>query len=114
MNKNINWSEKVKSLDKTIREELGVFTNQDVKNILIKIQLKSSESIEPALIIDEDEQFLDLFVLSNTGNGIASTTVLKESIQSIGVLGTISKDIGDVLGLPDESPFNGDNLSLYQ
>lgn len=51
----INWSEKVMQLDETIRKEIGIDGINDAKNILIKVQTKSPESIEPAFIVGEDE-----------------------------------------------------------
>ena len=59
----VNWSDKVKSLDKTIRDEIGIEGENEAKNILIKVQTKASEPIEPAFIVGEDDLFLDLFVL---------------------------------------------------
>ena len=70
MNPNINWSEKVKDLDETIRKEIGMEEENEAKHILIKVQTKSAESIEPAFIVGEDETFLDLFVLSPQGSGV--------------------------------------------
>lgn len=51
MNANINWSEKVKNLDETIRKEIGIEDDNEAKHILIKVQTKSAESIEPAFIV---------------------------------------------------------------
>ena len=90
MNGKINWSEKVKDLDKTIRQEIGIDDDNEAKHILIKVQTKSAEPIEPAFIVGEDELFLDLFVLSPQGPGITSTAVLKDNIQSVGVIGGVS------------------------
>ena len=59
MNSNINWSEKVKNLDETIRKEIGIEDDNEAKHILIKVKTKSAESIEPAFIVGEDEVFLD-------------------------------------------------------
>ena len=41
MNNSINWSEKVRLLDETIRKEIGL-ENEDIdaKHILIKVQTK--------------------------------------------------------------------------
>ena len=75
MNPNINWSEKVKDLDETIRKEIGIEEENEAKHILIKVQTKSAEAIEPAFIVGEDETFLDLFVLSPQGHGLTSTAV---------------------------------------
>lgn len=94
MNNSINWSEKVRLLDETIRKEIGL-ENEDIdaKHILIKVQTKSAECIEPAFIVGEDETFLDLFVLSGpSGGGIISTAVLKDNIQSVGVIGGVSAE----------------------
>lgn len=96
----INWSEKVKSLDDNIRREIGIEGENEAKHILIKVQTKAAECIEPAFIVDEDETFLDLFVLSPQGPGIVSTAVLKSNIQSVGVIGGVSAEKMD----PSESP----------
>jgi hypothetical protein len=42
MNPNINWSEKVKDLDETIRKEIGMEEENEAKHILIKVQTKSA------------------------------------------------------------------------
>jgi len=109
---NINWSEKVKNLDETIRKEIGIEEENDIKHILIKVQTKSAEPIEPAFIIGEDETFLDLFVLSE-GLGITSTTVIKENIQSVGVIGGVTTDINPS-EIPDETQLLGDVEGIYQ
>lgn len=109
----INWSDKVKSLDKTIRDEIGIEGENEAKHILIKVQTKSAEPIEPAFIVGEDDVFLDLFVLSPQGNGITSTTVLKNNIQSIGVIGGISTEKVDSADV-SETPLLDDVGGLYQ
>lgn len=110
----INWSEKVKDLDKTIREEIGIDEENNAKHILIKVQTKSAEAIEPAFIVGEDEMFLDLFVLSPQGSGITSTAVLKENIQSVGVIGGVSAEKVDPSEIQDEPEFLDDVGGLYQ
>ena len=110
----INWSEKVKDLDKTIREEIGIDEENNAKHILIKVQTKSAEAIEPAFIVGEDEMFLDLFVLSPQGSGITSTAVLKENIQSVGVIGGVSAEKVDPSEMQDEPEFLDDVGGLYQ
>lgn len=110
--KSINWSKKVIQLDKTIRKEIGIDCVSDAKNILIKVQTKSPEYIEPAFIVEEDDLFLELFVLSPDNGGIISTAVLKDNIQSIGVIGGVSsekKDIDDI-----SSELLNDFEGLYQ
>ena len=72
-NQVINWSEKVKNLDNNIRKEIGIEGESEAKHILIKVQTKAAECIEPAFIVAEDDTFLDLFVLSPQGAGITST-----------------------------------------
>lgn len=114
MNANINWSEKVKNLDETIRKEIGIEDDNEAKHILIKVQTKSAESIEPAFIVGEDEVFLDLFVLSPQGPGITSTAVLKDNIQSVGVIGGVSAEKIDPSEIPDETPLLDDVAGLYQ
>ncbi len=109
----INWSDKVKSLDRTIREEIGIEGESEAKHILIKVQTKSAEPIEPAFIVGEDEVFLDLFVLSPQGHGVTSTTVLKDNIQSIGVIGGVSTEKVDPSEVP-EAPLLDDVDGLYQ
>lgn len=108
----INWSDKVKSLDKNIRDEIGIEGENEAKHILIKVQTKSAEPIEPAFIVGEDEVFLDLFVLSQN-HGITSTTVLKDNIQSIGVIGGVSAEKVDPSEVP-ETPLLDDVDGLYQ
>ena len=108
----INWSDKVKSLDRTIRDEIGIEGESEAKHILIKVQTKSAEPIEPAFIVGEDEVFLDLFVLSQN-HGITSTTVLKDNIQSIGVIGGVSAEKVDPSEVP-ETPLLDDVDGLYQ
>ncbi|MBQ2831589.1 hypothetical protein [Methanobrevibacter sp.] len=109
----INWSEKVKSLDNTIREEIGMEGESEAKHILIKVQTKSSEPIEPAFIVGEDDTFLDLFVLSPQGPGITSTAVLKSNIQSVGVIGGVSAEKVDASEV-NEAPLLDDVGGLYQ
>lgn len=109
----INWSDKVKSLDDTIRQEIGIEGESEAKHILIKVQTKSSEPIEPAFIVGEDDVFLDLFVLSPQGPGITSTAVLKDNIQSIGVIGGVSAEKVDASDV-SETPLLDDVGGLYQ
>ncbi|WP_298522686.1 hypothetical protein [uncultured Methanobrevibacter sp.] len=109
----INWSDKVKSLDETIRQEIGIEGESEAKHILIKVQTKSSEPIEPAFIVGEDETFLDLFVLSPQGPGITSTAVLKDNIQSVGVIGGVSAEKVEVSDV-QETPLLDDVGGLYQ
>ena len=116
MNNSINWSEKVRLLDETIRKEIGLESEEiDAKHILIKVQTKSAESIEPAFIVGEDETFLDLFVLAGpNGGGIVSTAVLKDNIQSVGVIGGVSAEkMGDKES-GNEPPLLDDVGGLYQ
>lgn len=110
----INWSEKVKDLDKTIRHEIGLEGDNETKHILIKVQTKSSEAIEPAFIVGEDETFLDLFVLSSQGVGITSTAVLKENIQSVGVIGGMAAEKINPNNINEEMPLLDDINGLYQ
>ena len=112
-NDSINWSEKVRHLDKTIRDELGMESDIEPQHILIKVQTKSAESIEPAFIVGEDDIFLDLFVLSSPNGGIISTAVLKDNIQSVGVIGGVSPDKGN--DKSDDNPLIVDDIEgLYQ
>ena len=71
----INWSEKVKDLDENIRREIGIEGECEAKHILIKVQTKAAECIEPAFIVDEDDTFLDLFVLSPRKHRIVSSEI---------------------------------------
>ena len=109
----INWSEKVRNLDDNIRREIGIEGENEAKHILIKVQTKSAESIEPAFIVDEDDTFLDLFVLSPHGSGITSTAVLKSNIQSVGVIGGVSAEKMEASEIPEETG-NDDIGGLYQ
>ena len=112
-NDSINWSEKVRHLDKTIRDEIGMESDIEPQHILIKVQTKSAESIEPAFIVGEDDIFLDLFVLSSPNGGIISTAVLKDNIQSVGVIGGVSPDKGN--DKSDDNPLILDDIEgLYQ
>lgn len=116
MNQNhnsINWSDKVKSLDETIRHEIGIEGESEATHILIKVQTKSSEPIEPAFIVGEDDTFLDLFVLSPQGAGITSTAVLKDNIQSVGVIGGVSAERVEQSEV-HETPLLDDVGGLYQ
>ena len=110
----INWSEKVKNLDENIRREIGIEGDSEAKHILIKVQTKSAEPIEPAFIVGEDETFLDLFVLSPQGPGITSTAVLKDNIQSVGVIGGVSAEKVDAAEVVEETPLLDDVAGLYQ
>lgn len=109
----INWSEKVKSLDENIRREIGIEGENEAKHILIKVQTKSAESIEPAFIVSEDDTFLDLFVLSPQGSGITSTAVLKSNIQSVGVIGGVSAEKMDASEISEDAEYD-DLGGLYQ
>lgn len=113
MNSKIDWSAKVKNLDETIRKEIGIEEENEAKHILIKVQTKSSEPIEPAFIVGEDDLFLDLFVLSPQGHGITSTAVLKDNIQSIGVIGGVSTEKVDSSDV-EKAPLLDDVSGLYQ
>ena len=113
-NQSINWSEKVKSLDSNIRKEIGIEEESETKNILIKVQTKAAECIEPAFIVAEDDTFLDLFVLSPQGAGITSTAVLKSNIQSVGVIGGLSAEKMDMKEIPEEIEEVDDLGGLYQ
>ena len=110
----INWSEKVKNLDENIRREIGIEGDCDAKHILIKVQTKAAECIEPAFIVDEDDTFLDLFVLSPQGPGITSTAVLKSNIQSVGVIGGVSAEKMDPKEIPEDTDMFDDVGGLYQ
>ena len=112
-NHSVNWSDKVESLDKTIRDEIGIEGENEAKHILIKVQTKAAEAIEPAFIVGEDETFLDLFVLSPQGPGITSTAVLKDNIQSIGVIGGVSAEKVDPSEIPETSVLDEVD-ALYQ
>ena len=114
MEKSVNWTDKVKCLDETIRKEIGIEDEDEAKHILIKVQTKSFEPIEPAFIVGEDETFLDLFVISPQGSGITSTAVLKNNIQSIGVIGGVSTEKVDPGEIPEESESFDDVSNLYQ
>lgn len=110
---NVNWTEKVQNLDETIRKEIGLEDEREAKHILIKVQTKASECIEPAFIVNEDEVFLDLFVLSQTG-GITSTAVIKNNIQSVGVIGGVSAEKVDAKEIPQKSEVIDECDVLYQ
>lgn len=109
----VNWSEKVKILDENIRREIGLEGDNEAKHILIKVQTNSSEAIEPAFIVGEDDTFLDLFVLSPQGSGLISTAVLKNNIQSVGVIGGVSVEKVDISEAPKEQLVD-DVSALYQ
>jgi hypothetical protein len=109
----INWSEKVKSLDDSIRREIGIEGENEAKHILIKVQTKAAECIEPAFIVSEDDTFLDLFVLSPQGSGLVSTAVLKSNIQSVGVIGGVSAEKLDPSEIPEDTE-DDDIGGLYQ
>ena len=81
----INWSSKVLKMDHHLRSEVGIEDASDVEEVLLSIQVKGSEPLEPAFIRSEDEIFLDVFVLGSSG--VKPTAVLKKDIQSIGVVG---------------------------
>lgn len=87
----INWSSKVLKMDHHLRSEVGMEDASDVEEILLSIQIKGSDPLEPAFIRSEDEVFLDVFVLGATG--IKPTAVLKKDIQSIGVVGGRFSDV---------------------
>ena len=93
--------------------EVGIDEENEAKHILIKVQTKSAEPIEPAFIVGEDETFLDLFVLSPQGPGLTSTAVLKENIQSVGVIGGVSAEKVDPSEV-EETPLLDDVSGLYQ
>lgn len=109
----VNWSEKVKNLDENIRREIGIEDDGGEKHILIKVQTNASECIEPAFIVNEDDVFLDLFVISQQTGGITSTAVLKNNIQSIGVIGGVSAEKIDV-SENEKTPLLDDVGGLYQ
>ena len=109
----INWTEKVQNLDETIRKEIGLEDDHTTKHILIRVQTKSAECIEPAFIVDEDDVFLDLFVLSNQTGGITSTAVIKDNIQSVGVIGGVSTEKVESSEVVEEPAFEGFE-GLYQ
>lgn len=81
----INWSNKVLKMDHILRDEVGIEDAGDIEDVLLSIQVKGSEPLEPAFIRSEDEVFLDILVLGSSG--VKPTAVLKKDIQSIGVVG---------------------------
>lgn len=109
----VNWSDKVRSLDQTIRDEIGMEGENEATHILIKVQTKAGDPIEPAFIVGEDDTFLDLFVLSPQGHGIVSTAVLKDNIQSVGVIGGVSAEKADPAEIPEVQVLD-DVGGLYQ
>ena len=110
----VNWTKKVKNLDENIRKEIGLEEESETKHILIKVQTKAAECIEPAFIVDEDDTFLDLFVISQHTGGITSTAVIKDNIQSIGVIGGVSAEKMESAEIPEECSTFDDCGGLYQ
>lgn len=111
---NVNWTEKVQNLDECIRKEIGLDDDNEAKHILIKVQTKAAECIEPAFIVDEDDVFLDLFVISQQTGGITSTAVIKDNIQSIGVIGGVSTEKVDPTEIPEATETVESFEGLYQ
>ena len=66
------------------------------------------------LIVGEDETVLDLFFLYPQGSGITSAAVLKDNIQSVGVIGGVSAEKLDPSEVPEEKPLIDDVSALYQ
>ena len=52
--------------------------------------------------------------MSPQGAGITSTAVLKDNIQSVGVIGGVSAEKLDPSEVPDEKPLIDDVSALYQ
>ena len=110
----VNWSNKVLKMDHHFRSEAGIEETGDVEDILLSIQIKGSEPLEPAFIRSEDEIFLDVFVLGM--QGVKPTAVLKKDIQSIGVVGgRFSEEEEEIeeAEISQESSSKEDFLNLY-
>lgn len=110
----VNWSNKVLKMDHHFRSEAGIEETGDVEDILLSIQIKGSEPLEPAFIRSEDEIFLDVFVLGM--QGVKPTAVLKKDIQSIGVVGgRFAEEAEEVeqAEISQDSPSKEDFLNLY-
>lgn len=110
----VNWSNKVLKMDHHFRSEAGIEETGDVEDILLSIQIKGSEPLEPAFIRSEDEIFLDVFVLGM--QGVKPTAVLKKDIQSIGVVGgRFAEEEEDVeqAEISQETSSKEDFLNLY-
>ena len=50
----------------------------------------------------------------HSGGGIISTAVLKDNIQSVGVIGGVSAEKLDPSEVPDEKPMIDEVSALYQ
>ena len=83
----INWTEKVKKLCKDACDESGNDLPPENAKLLISITTLNSEAIEPAIIYNENDQFLDVFVLVPSEHGLATAAVLKDKIQSVSFIG---------------------------
>lgn len=72
----INGSNKVLKMDHILRDEVGIEDTGNIEDVLLSIQVKGSEPLEPAFIRSEDEVFLDILVLGSSG--VKPTAVLKK------------------------------------
>lgn len=110
----INWSNKVLKMDHILRDEVGIEDAGNIEDVLLSIQVKGSEPLEPAFIRSEDEIFLDILVLGSSG--VKPTAVLKKDIQSIGVVGGRMPEEAEELEevpITEEVSSKEDFLNLY-
>lgn len=90
---NVNWSEKVVQMNQKLDDEL----ENKIENILVTIQTMASEPLVPAVIIDEDDTFLEILIINvDEDDAVINTAILKKNIQSIGIIGGVEiEDIND-------------------
>ncbi|MCQ2976585.1 MAG: hypothetical protein MJ232_01010 [archaeon] len=90
---NVNWSEKVVQMNQKLDDEL----ENKIENILVTIQTMASEPLAPAVIIDEDDTFLEILIINvDEDDAVINTAILKKNIQSIGIIGGVEiEDIND-------------------
>lgn len=99
---NVNWSEKLLKMNQKL-DDNGNLDKNKVDNILVSIQTLAPEALAPAVIINEDDTFLEILILNLEGeDSVINTIVLKSSIQSIGIIGGVEiEDINEINNIFD-------------
>lgn len=102
---NVNWSNKIKEADSRARTEMGVELGE-LEDIVVSVQTNSNNDLGPAIIVGEDDGFLDIKVLHMESGIVRPAVVSKSQIQSVVILGAKSSDDED-----DEVESEGDFIS---
>lgn len=93
-NSTVNWSNKIKEADDRARSEIGMEFGE-LEDIVVSVQTNSSKNLGPAIIVGEDDGFLDIKVLHMDTGAVRPAVVSKSQIQAVVILGAKSEDDED-------------------